>query len=201
MIKKSMTGLFIVGFISASLFLTSACQKKVSVDEGPTPEQIAEDEAKKEAERKAEAERKRLEEEQRRAEAERQRLEAERMKAEQEARDAKDAVESEKVYFDYDSSKLKSDSQEILTKKAAWLKANSYYKLKIEGNCDERGSTEYNLALGARRAEAAAKFLNALGIASDRIITVSHGEEKPAVTGHDESAWSRNRRDEFVLIQ
>ena len=108
------------------------------------------------------------------------------MRAEEEARqraaeEAMAAVESEKIYFDYDSSELKSDAQDILTKKATWLKANGDYKLKIEGNCDERGSTEYNLALGARRAEAAAKFLNALGISSDRITTVSYGEEKPAV--------------------
>ena len=96
---------------------------------------------------------------------------------------------------------MKSNAQEILTRKADWLKANGNYKLKIEGNCDDRGSTEYNLALGGRRAEAAAKFLNALGIASSRITTISYGEEKPAVEGHNEAAWSKNRRDEFKLIQ
>lgn len=201
MIKKTMTGLFIVGFVSASLFLTSSCQKQPEVAPGPTPEELAEQQRlKDEAKAKADAEAAKAKADaEEKARLERMRLEKER--AEQAARDAMASVESEKIYFDYDSSELKSEAQEILTKKAAWLKANSGYSLKIEGNCDERGSTEYNLALGARRAEAAEKFLNALGIASDRLTTVSYGEEKPAVTGHNESAWSQNRRDEFKLIQ
>ena len=199
MIKKSMIGLFLVGFISASLLFTTACQKKVE-PVGPTPEEIAAEQARLKAEQDA-AEAARLKAEQdakdAAAAAERRRMEAERAAAEA----AKAAVESEKVYFDYDSSELKSEAQEILTKKAIWLKANGDYKLKIEGNCDERGSTEYNMALGSRRAEAAAKFINALGISEDRLTTVSYGEDKPAVDGNDESAWSQNRRDEFVLIQ
>ncbi len=200
MIKKTMTGLLIVGFISASLLFTSACQKKVEVAPGPTQEEIdAQKKAEEEARLKAEEEARRAEEAARLAEQERIRAEQER--AAREAREAMAAMESEKIYFDYDSSELKSEAQEILTKKAAWLKANRDYKLKIEGHCDERGSTEYNLALGARRAEAASKFLNALGISSDRITTVSYGEEKPAVEGRNEAAWSQNRRDEFVLIQ
>ena len=199
MIKKSTTGLLLVGLISALLLFTSACQKQPPAPTGPTPEEIA-------AQKKAEDEARAAAEEKARAAAEaRARAEAEaRARAEDEARakaEAMAAVESEKIYFDFDSSELKSDAQEILTKKATWLKANGDYKLKIEGNCDERGSTEYNLALGARRAEAAAKFLNALGISSDRTTTVSFGEEKPAVEGHNEAAWSQNRRDEFVLYQ
>ena len=109
------------------------------------------------------------------------------------------AVESEKIYFDYDSSELKSEAQEILTKKAEWLKENGDAILKITGHCDERGSTEYNMALGSRRAEAASKFLNALGVSSDRLKTVSMGEEQPAVAGTGEAVWSKNRRDEFEL--
>jgi len=198
MIKKSMIGLLLVGFISASLLFTSACQKKVE-PVGPTPEEIAAEQARLKAEQDA-AEAARLKAEQdakdAAAAAERRRMEAERAAAE-----AAKAAMAEKVYFDYDSSELKSEAQEILTKKAIWLKANGDYKLKIEGNCDERGSTEYNMALGSRRAEAAAKFINALGISEDRITTVSYGEDKPAVDGNDESAWSQNRRDEFVLIQ
>lgn len=200
MIKKSMTGLLIVGFITASLLFTS-CQKPVEVDPGPTAEEIAaqkqaeEDAARKAAEAKAAAEKAAAEA----AALERKRAEEARLA--REAREAMAAMESQKIYFDYDSSELKPDAQEVLTIKAAWLKANRSSKLKIEGHCDDRGSTEYNLALGSRRAEAAAKFLNALGISSDRITTVSYGEEKPAVDGKDESAWSQNRRDEFVLIQ
>ena len=189
MIKKSMTGLLIVGFITASLLFTS-CQKPVEVAPGPTAEEIAaQRQAEEDAARKA-AEAAALE-----------RKRAEEARLAREAREAMAAMESQKIYFDYDSSELKPDAQEVLTIKAAWLKANRSSKLKIEGHCDDRGSTEYNLALGSRRAEAAAKFLNALGISSDRITTVSYGEEKPAVDGKDESAWSQNRRDEFVLIQ
>ena len=201
MIKKSMTGLLIVGFISASLLFTSACQKKVEVAPGPTDAEIQAQKDKEAAEAKARAEA----EAKARADAEEaarlERMRQDEMRAQAEAKAAMEAMESEKIYFDWDSSELKSDAQDILTKKAAWLKANSSYSLEIDGNCDERGSTEYNLALGARRAEAAAKFLNALGIASDRIKTVSYGEERPAVTGHNEAAWSKNRRDEFKLIR
>jgi len=200
MIKKSMIGLFLVGFITACLLFTSSCQKQMPVEEGPSAEEIAAKEAaEKAAADKAAADKAAAEAAARQAEQERIRAEQER--AAREAEEAKAAVTSERIYFDYDSSELKSESQEILTKKAAWLKANGDYKLKIEGNCDDRGSTEYNLALGARRAEAAAKFLNALGISSDRITTISYGEEKPAVEGQNEAAWSKNRRDEFVLIQ
>lgn len=199
MIKKSMTGLFLVGLISASLFLTSACQKQPPAPTGPTEEEIAEQKRMEdEARRKAEEEARLAEEARRKAEEERIRMEEERAAMEAEA--AKAAM-AEQIYFDYDSSELKPAAQDILTKKAAWLEANGGYKIKIEGHCDERGSTEYNLALGSRRAEAAAKFLNALGISSDRITTVSYGEEKPAVEGKGESAWSKNRRDEFKLMQ
>ena len=195
-----MAGLIIVGFMTASLLLTSSCQKKPPVPTGPTAEEIAAQKKAEDDARKAEEARKRAEEEARKA-AEQARMRAEEEARQRAAKEAMAAVESEKIYFDYDSSELKSDAQDILSKKAAWLKANGDYKLKIEGNCDERGSTEYNLALGARRAEAAAKFLNALGISSDRITTVSYGEEKPAVEGHTEAAWAQNRRDEFILIQ
>jgi len=109
--------------------------------------------------------------------------------------------ESEHIYFDFDRSELKPVARVILNKKAAWLKANPDLSIRIEGNCDERGTNEYNLALGERRANAAWKFLNALGISGDRMDTISYGEEKPAVMGHDENAWSKNRRDEFKIIK
>jgi len=86
-----------------------------------------------------------------------------------------------------------------LEKKAAWLRANPSYNVKIEGNCDERGTNEYNLALGDRRAKAAQKFLNALGIGMNRMSTISYGEEKPACTEKNEKCWSKNRRDDFKL--
>lgn len=111
------------------------------------------------------------------------------------------AFESEHIYFDFDRSELKPEARTILNKKAAWLKANPDLSIRIEGNCDERGTNEYNLALGERRANAAWKFLNALGISGNRMESISYGEEKPAVMGHNESAWSKNRRDEFKIIK
>lgn len=105
----------------------------------------------------------------------------------------------EKIYFDFDSANLSEKARSSLTTNAAYLKKNPNAKISIEGNCDERGSEEYNLALGEKRAKAAAKYLTTMGIAEDRIATISYGKEKPADPGHDEAAWTKNRRDEFVL--
>jgi peptidoglycan-associated lipoprotein len=109
------------------------------------------------------------------------------------------AFEAQGIYFDYDKSEIKADAKAILEKKAAWLRANPSYKVKIEGNCDERGTNEYNLALGDRRAKSAQKFLNALGISMDRMSTISYGEEKPICKEKNEKCWSQNRRDDFKL--
>ncbi len=101
------------------------------------------------------------------------------------------------IYFDYDSSDILSSETAALEAKAAWLKANPKAKITIEGHCDERGTSEYNLALGDRRAARTKGFLKKLGISADRMETVSYGEEKPAVVGHTEEAWSKNRRAHF----
>ena len=103
------------------------------------------------------------------------------------------------IYFDFDKSLIKKDAQSVLKKHAAWLKANNAVKITVAGNCDERGTAEYNLALGQRRANAASKYLVDLGIAKKRIKTVSYGKEKPVDPGHNEEAWAKNRRDEFVI--
>lgn len=116
-----------------------------------------------------------------------------------EALAAKNRFENEDVYFNYNSAELDGSAMETLRHKAGWLKINQWADIVIEGNCDERGTTEYNLALGDRRAESARKFLTTTGIAAERLNTVSYGEERPAVKGHDESAWSKNRRDHFVI--
>jgi peptidoglycan-associated lipoprotein len=109
------------------------------------------------------------------------------------------AFEAAGIYFDYDKSEIKADAKAVLEKKAAWLRANPSYKVKIEGNCDDRGTNEYNLALGDRRAKAAQKYLNALGISMDRMSTISYGEEKPTCKEKNEKCWSMNRRDDFKL--
>jgi len=109
--------------------------------------------------------------------------------------------EAESLYFDFDKSFIKLEYRPILQEKAAFLKDYPDFGVRIEGNCDERGTNEYNLALGERRANSAKNFLISLGIAADRIETISYGEERPRALGHDEAAWGQNRRDDFVLIR
>lgn len=105
----------------------------------------------------------------------------------------------ETVYFAFDSSNLSSESQAKLNNLADHLQKNASVTVQIEGHCDERGTVQYNLALGERRALAVKGFLTNLGVGDNRITTISYGEEKPVDVGHDESAWSKNRRAEFVL--
>ena len=106
----------------------------------------------------------------------------------------------DRVFFDLDSSTLSADAQHTLDRQAAWLKQYSGVNVTVEGHCDERGTREYNLALGERRAAASKKYLVGVGIAASRISTISYGKERPAVIGSDESAWSQNRRAVTVLI-
>ena len=103
------------------------------------------------------------------------------------------------IYFDFDKSVLRPEAQAILRKKAEWLMANTKFSIVIEGNCDERGTNEYNLALGERRAITAKNFLVSMGVSMDRVSTISYGEEKPADPGHNDKAWAKNRRDEFKV--
>jgi peptidoglycan-associated lipoprotein len=111
------------------------------------------------------------------------------------------AFESEPIYFDFDESILKPEARAVLDKKAAWLRKNPQYALRIEGHCDERGTSEYNVALGEKRAVSAAEYLRQLGIPASRISTISYGEERPADPSHTEEAWAKNRRAEFRLFQ
>ena len=104
------------------------------------------------------------------------------------------------IHFDLDKSNVRSDDAGVLDQKVAILQANPDLRIRIGGHCDERGSDEYNLALGNRRAQAAKQYLVSHGIDAGRIETQSWGEEKPLVDGHDESAWSQNRRAEFEAI-
>lgn len=104
----------------------------------------------------------------------------------------------DRVFFELNSSELSADAQATLARQADYLKANSI-NVTLEGHCDERGTREYNIALGERRASAAKNYLVSLGIPAGRISTISYGKERPAVVGHDESAWSQNRRAVTVL--
>jgi peptidoglycan-associated lipoprotein len=102
------------------------------------------------------------------------------------------------AYFDYDRAEIRADAREALSKTADFLKANPSIKVTIEGHCDERGSTEYNLGLGDRRAAAVKQYLVSLGISADRMTTVSFGKEKPFCMEHNETCWQQNRRGHFV---
>lgn len=194
--KKRMSAILIAFvFVCSSLLLSSCAKKQVQVSDTVSPpaaEQKVDDAAKAKAEEEA---RKRAEEEA--AKQARQR--------ELEKRKAFAAqfrmFESQHIYFTFDKSDLTAESQALLKQKANWLRDNASYPVRIDGHCDERGTNEYNLALGERRADAAKKFLMDLGISGDRISTLSYGEERPADPGHNEQAWSKNRRDEFKLIK
>jgi peptidoglycan-associated lipoprotein len=108
----------------------------------------------------------------------------------------------ETVYFDFDSSDLRQDARDVLSKHAETIhKSYAGAKIQIEGHCDERGSAEYNLALGERRAKSALNYLTTLGVKPENLIIISFGKEKPAVNGSDEAAWAKNRRAEFVIVK
>lgn len=108
--------------------------------------------------------------------------------------DPNNVLSKRSVYFDFDSNAVKDEYRNMIQAHARYLNDNRSRNIKIEGNCDERGSREYNLALGQRRAEAVKKVITVLGVADGRIETVSFGEEKPKNPGHDEAAWAENRR-------
>ena len=100
----------------------------------------------------------------------------------------------DRVFFGYDSSELDSDAQELLQDQVAWLKQYSDVSVTIEGHCDERGTREYNLALGEKRAQSVKNYLISLGVSESRVSTISYGKERPAVIGSNDGAWSQNRR-------
>ena len=203
MMRKWMIVLVGLVFACSMIFLMTSCQKTVSseIKEPAKPTKQPSDfdakkksdemaaKAKADTDAKLAALKKKQEEE-----AARKRAALARLKKEI------SAFEARHVYFDFDRAELKPESRDILKTKAAWLKAHPDFSVRIEGHCDERGTNEYNIALGERRANAAWKYLNALGISGGRIDTVSYGEERPTDTAHNEAAWRKNRRDQFKLM-
>ncbi|HAR33566.1 MAG TPA: peptidoglycan-associated lipoprotein Pal [Desulfobacter sp.] len=140
------------------------------------------------------------------ARLEAERLEAERLRAQQlqdqqqgQFADAKSRFLNQNVLFDFDSSALTGEAKDLLREKADWLQANPSDTVMIEGHCDDRGTTVYNLALGERRANAARTYLVDLGVSADRLSTVSYGEEKPLDPASNEEAYRINRRAQFVI--
>ena len=199
--KKMMTGMIVLAFICSSFLLMTSCAKKqIQVSEPVQPatqevkaegdEAKAAEEAKSAADQDAKA----------RAEAERQ-ARLRDLKMAQKLADEIRNFEAENIYFAFDRSDLTDESKSALREKGNWLRANGDYSVNISGNCDERGTAEYNLALGERRAHAAKKFLMGLGISENRLATISYGEERPVDPGRNDEAWAKNRNDQFTLTK
>lgn len=200
--RKILIGTIMI-FAWVSLFLFPSCAKKQVM----TEEQITEKPAvAKEVEKKAalteEAKKEMEEAEKIRLERLKELEKAKKSEAESEKRYQERLAlnfEAESVYFDFDRSIIKPEYIPVLKDKAEYLRDNPNAHVRIEGNCDERGTNEYNLALGERRANSAKKFLVSLGISPERIDTISYGEERPLALGHNKEAWAQNRRDDFVI--
>jgi peptidoglycan-associated lipoprotein len=202
--KRSLVIAALVVFAFSSVFLLSSCAKKQVMTEEEAmeaPAKVEEEKpvvaAKEEVAKEEEAKVERLKELEAAKKEEPAKIDEE--KAWMERRAAK--FEAESIYFDFDKSFIKLEYRPILNEKAAFLKDYPEMRVRIEGNCDERGTNEYNLALGERRANSAKNFLVSWGIAADRIEIISYGEERPRGLGHNEDSWSQNRRDDFVLIR
>ncbi len=105
------------------------------------------------------------------------------------------------VYFDFDKYNIRPGDADILKKDADWFKANPNTKVRIEGRCDERGTVEYNLALGQKRADSAKNYLTGLGVDGKLLETISYGKERPVCTEHNEACWAKNRNDTFVPLK
>jgi peptidoglycan-associated lipoprotein len=103
------------------------------------------------------------------------------------------------TFFDYDRHEIRQDQRDVLAKDAAWLQERPEVKVMVEGHCDERGTAQYNMALGQQRAQVVKDYLVQLGIDASRIQIISYGKEKPFDTGHDDKAWAQNRRDHFLV--
>ena len=180
--------IFLVIFVA---FLAPSCAKKELKSE-PT---MSEEEARRQAEEEA-----RQRELERQAAIREESLKEDELRAEGERmQSAREMFENEDVFFEFDSASLTAEAQEILRAKAEWLRDNPGVRVLIEGHCDERGTNEYNLALGDRRAFSSKAFLTDLGIDGARLSTISYGEERPIASGSSEDAWAKNRRAHFVI--
>lgn len=202
--KKSLLIATLVVFACSSMFLLSSCAKREVVAEEeeitapPEPEVEITVEEEAPVEVAEEVEREEL--------VEIEPLEEVELAEVEEAEPGERALraarfEGESIYFDFDKSFIKPEYRSVLEEKAQFLKDYPDIRVRIEGNCDERGTNEYNLALGERRSNSAKSFLTSLGVSADRIEMISYGEERPLFLEHNEEAWAQNRRDDFVIIK
>jgi peptidoglycan-associated lipoprotein len=179
---KIRSSLLLVIIVSISMLALWGCPKKAEVT--ATPEAQKEETPAAKEEQKPEAA---VTEEAKPA-----------LKEETNERAAAGAAGLQPVYFDFDRAFIRDDARSVMKANAQWLKANPKTKVRIEGNCDDRGTKEYNQALGQRRASSAKKYLTDLGIAAKRISLISYGKEKPVCTEQTEECWQKNRRDDLV---
>ncbi len=190
-LSKSSTVLSFVLILFVSMFALWGCAKSAEVTAVPEAQPAAAEAEQSEA-AKAEAQ----------AQAEKERTAAEaRAREESETSERAAAAAGaglNAVYFDFDRSFIRDDARPVMKANAEWLKANPNAQVRIEGNCDERGTIEYNQALGQRRAAAARKYLTDLGIASSRVKLISYGKEKPVCSEQTEECWQKNRRADLV---
>ncbi|MCF8051941.1 MAG: peptidoglycan-associated lipoprotein Pal [Desulfobacterales bacterium] len=196
--KKVWIALALFLILPGLLFTVSCAKKTVKTDEAAmtAPEETATQVQQEQTQQEEMASKQQADMEKQRA------LEAEKLamqEAQRQAMLARQQFESENIYFEFDSSALLTPAQDTLSRKAQYLRENPNIRLIIEGHCDERGTDEYNLALGDRRANSAKSFLVDLGISPSRLTTISYGEERPLDPRHNEEAWAKNRRCEFVI--
>ncbi len=210
MVRKILS--IIILILCFGLILTG-CPKKTVVKEEPSVKRAEELAAEREKAAKLEAERAAKEKEAREKELARIREEEAKKAREKEFEKSlvakkEPGIEGEvleskllkDIRFDFDKYDIRPGDAEILKENAALLMKHPTLKIQIEGHCDERGTIEYNLALGERRANSAKKYLTSLGISADRVSTISYGKERPLDPGHNEEAWAKNRRDHFIIL-
>jgi len=208
MVRKSFS--IVILILCLGLFMVG-CPKKTVIKEEPSAQKAAELSAEREKASRLEAERAAKEAKER----ELARMKEEEAKKAREKEFEKSLVAKKEpgiegkvfeskllkdVHFDFDKYDVRPGDTEILKENAALLKRYPKVKIQIEGHCDERGTIEYNLALGERRANSTKKYLLSLGIPADRISTISYGEERPLDPGHNEEAWAKNRRAHFIIL-
>ena len=187
-------GIMTVIFCISMMLMTGCAKKAVSKDEGLVAGEKKAAAAQSEATAKEEAARKLA--------AEQQKEDVKELALKRDAAAAaaaeKEQTAFEDIYFVFDKSTIEPEAREILKRLASLLGSNKNYTLVVEGHCDERGTIEYNLALGQRRADAAMKYLVDLGLDKGSIKTITYGKERPLDPGHDEEAWAKNRRAHFL---
>jgi peptidoglycan-associated lipoprotein len=190
-------------FCISMMLMTGCAKKAVSKDEGLVAGEKKAAAAQSEADiKKKEAEAAAKEEAARKLAAEQQKEDVKELALKRDAAAAaaaeKEQTTFEDIYFVFDKSTIEPEAREILKRLASLLDSNKNYSLVVEGHCDERGTVEYNLALGQRRADAAMKYLVDLGLDKESIKTITYGKERPLDPGHDEEAWAKNRRAHFL---